>query len=302
MIKLGAHLSIVGGYTKALEKVHEIGGNCLQIFSSSPRSWSKPDLTDEEVEKFKTLKSKLKINPVYFHASYLINLADSNHIGKDSKKSLLADMHTASRFGIKGVVAHLGSYRSEDEKGDIPPEIISKSYDILIKNIKEVLEAAPNDVLFIIENACTHKIGMTLDEIAKIIGDINDERVRVCFDTCHLHAGGYNLSTMESLDQFLKIFDSFIGTKKMELLHMNDSKDPFGSHRDRHENIGKGHVGTEVFKLLLNHPQTKCLPFIIETPGFDQKGPDKQNLDLLKSMIEVEKVATADAPTISINL
>lgn len=300
MSKLGAHLSIAGGYTKALERTSEIGGNCLQIFSSSPRSWIKPNPDNDEIKQFKTLKSKLNIDPIYFHSSYLINLADGNQIGNNSKKSLLADMQTAQSLGIKGVVVHLGSYRNQEINEEIPLEIISSSYNILIKNIKDVLEKAPKNILLIIENAGTKKVGQTLDEIAKIIGDVNDDRVRVCFDTCHLHAARYNLSTSETLNQFLNIFNSFIGINKLELWHINDSKDPFGSHRDRHENIGQGHVGTEVFRLLVNHSLTKDLPFIIETPGFNEKGPDKENLDILKSMIETEKEEPIDAPAIPV--
>ncbi|QQG44639.1 MAG: deoxyribonuclease IV [Candidatus Roizmanbacteria bacterium] len=288
MAKLGAHLSISGGYVKAIEKVKAIGGNCLQIFSSSPRSWNSHHLNQDEIDLFKTKKATYKINPIYFHGSYLINLADRNHVGRASKKSLIRDMQTAFQLGIKGCVIHLGSYKDNEAVPEIPPEIILKSYDILIENMRHVLAETPSETLFIIENSGIKKIGLTIDELAKILTDIDNKRVRVCFDTCHLHAGGYNLSTQELLDQFLNIFNSFIGLDKLELWHLNDSKDPFSTHRDRHENIGQGHIGTEVFRLLLNHPLTKDMPFIIETPGFDGKGPDKENLDILKNMIGLE--------------
>ncbi len=287
MAKLGAHVSIVGGYNKALERIVAIGGNCLQIFSTPPRDWSKPKPDENDIKVFTELKTQLKVNPIFFHASYLINLANNEHVGRHSKQLLIAELTAASQLGIKGSIIHLGSFKNnEHNESEIPQEIQALKYDILIANIKEVLANSPDDTLFIIENSGTRKVGLTLDEIARIIVDVNDKRVRVCFDTCHLHAAGYNISTIEYLDKFLQIFDSFIGLNKLELWHLNDSKDAFGSRRDRHENIGKGAIGTEVFKLLLNHEKTKHLPFIIETPGFEEKGPDKENLDILKSLIE----------------
>lgn len=286
-MKLGAHVSIAGGHTKALEKVVAMGGNCLQIFSASPRGWAIAKLSPTEIEEFITVKNKLKVSPIYFHASYLLNLADDGQVGKYSKRSLIAELNLAAEMGVKGSIIHLGSYKSGGENDELFQEERSKKYAILITNIKEVLAETPPSALFIIENSATKKIGMTVDEIAKIVTDLNDSRVRVCFDTCHLHATGYSLSTQENVDNFLKTFDSFIGLNKLEVWHMNDSKDDFNARRDRHENIGRGKVGTEVFRILLNHPLTKGQAFIIEVPGMHENGPDKENLDVLKSMVEV---------------
>ncbi len=296
MLKLGAHLSIAGGHTKALEKIVQIGGNCLQIFSTSPRGWSRAKMTPEEIEQFITIKNKLKINPVYFHASYLINLADSSNTGRYSKASLIAEMNLAAQLGIKGSIIHLGSFKEGDRDEEISPEVRSRKYEILIKNIKEVLSHTPPNVLFIIENAATRKIGLTLDELSKIIKDVNDKRIRICFDTCHLHAAGYKLSTLEQFDNFLTIVNSFIGLEKLELWHLNDSKDPANSRRDRHENIGNGTIGLGTFRFILNHEKLKHLTFIIETPGFDEKGPDKDNLDILKNLITPEPTHVVTTP------
>ncbi len=291
MAKLGAHVSIAGGFTKALEKLHAIGGNCMQIFSSSPRTWSPPVISDEQTYDFLKVKSILKVSPVYFHAPYLVNLASSGIIAKQSKQALIAELQLAEKMEIKGSIIHLGSFGQNNGEAES-----NGSYDMLIQNIKDILAATT--ALFIIENSATKKIGMTLDEISKIVQDVNDKRIRVCFDTCHLHAAGYNLSTAELLEQFLETFDKFIGLRLLEMWHLNDSKDAFGSRRDRHENIGKGNVGTEVFRLLLNHPKTKHFPFIIETPGFDDKGPDKENLDILKSMLEISGKQHATTPAL----
>lgn len=285
--KLGAHLSISGGYQNAVNKIKEIGGSTLQIFSGSPRVWSFAKPEESAVELFKTLKTELQINPVYFHASYLINLGTDERLGQVSRSSLKHELNLASRMGIKGSIVHLGSFKY-DKDLDITGYDVSKEikYPALIQNISEILKSTPEDTLFMIENAGTRKIGRTLEEIAQIIKDVNNPRLRVCLDTCHLHAAGYNLTTKNHLENFLRKFDTLIGLDKLELWHINDSKDAFGSLRDRHENIGVGLVGIETFRNILNHPKLKELSFIIETPGFDEKGPDKQNLDILKGLIE----------------
>lgn len=277
----GAHLSIAGGYEKVLERAVSIGANCLQIFSGNPRSFAGPAvLSNGAVEEFKKSAAKLRVSPVYFHAPYLVNLASEEPTGDLSEKLLIAELSAASRLGVRGSIVHLGSFKkaSGEEK--------ERQYKLLIKRIKTILASAKDPSFFIIENAGTRKIGRTLEEIAEIMSDVNSQRLMACLDTCHLHAAGYDLRAPKKLDEFLSQFDRLIGLDRLECFHANDSRDPFGSFRDRHENIGEGEVGSEVFKLLLNHPRTKHLPFVIETPGFDGEGPDKRNLDLLKAMVQ----------------
>jgi len=272
-MKLGAHLSISSGYANALKNIKNIGGNCLQIFSISPRGWAFAKVDEESINQFTSLKSKLKIDPVFFHTSYLINLADTGRIGQLSKQFLKHELNIAFQYGIKGTIVHLGSF-----KGNI-------KYKDLALNIKEILDQTPKNTFFIIENAGNKKIGQNLKEIARIIKEVNNDRVRVCLDTCHLYSAGYDLSTPEKLEQFIKVFDSLIGLEKLELFHFNDSKDPFNSGCDRHENIGQGTIPIDEFRLIMFHQKLKHLSFIIETPGFDQNGPDKKNLDILKSLL-----------------
>lgn len=276
-LKLGAHQSISGGYTQALERIKNIGGNCLQIFSSSPRGWNFPKITEQQISDFINLKNKLKINPVYFHASYLINLADEEKTGHLSKMSLITEMNLASKLNIKGSIVHLGSFKNQ--KSNI-------KYQKLISNIKEIIEKTPKNSLFIIENAGNRKIGQTLEEISQIVEDIDDKRVRLCFDTCHLFSNGYGFKNVKGLNLFLDKLAKLDLLEKLEVWHTNDSRDEFNSGHDRHDNIGQGKIGIDEFKTLLNHPKTKDYPFIIETPGFDGNGPDKKNLDILKSLID----------------
>lgn len=277
MIKFGAHQSISGGYSEALKRIKNIGGNCLQIFSSSPRSWQTIKTDNQQINQFLKLKSELKIDPVYFHASYLINLADEGKIGYLSKISLINEMNLATKLNIKGSIIHLGSYKNQAS---------NNKYQILIKNIKEILDKTPKNSLFIIENAGTRKIGQTLEEISQIIKDIDNPRIKLCLDTCHLFSNGYKFENNKELDNFLNDLKKLFLLERLEVWHLNDSRDNFNSGKDRHENIGQGKININEFKTLLNHLKTKNYPFIIETPGFNNQGPDKKNLDILKSLIE----------------
>lgn len=282
--KLGAHLSISGGYDKALERIKNIGGNCLQIFSSSPRGWNKAKTTLNQINLFKKGKNLLAIKPVYFHASYLINLADGGRIGHLSKEMLINELQIASQLDIVGSIVHLGSFKKNlPVIWDVSKD---KKYSVFITNILEVLANTPKDTFLIIEDAGNRKIGQTLEEISRIIKDLNDERIKICLDTCHLFSTGYRFSNNNELNNLLYKLDKLDLLNKLELWHVNDSRDPFVSFHDRHENIGQGTIGLKAFETLLNNPKTRNYPFIIETPGFDNNGPDKKNLDILKSLIE----------------
>lgn len=282
-MNIGAHLSIAGGYHKALERIHVIGGTCLQIFSASPRGWNTATLTEESKRLFLETKKKLGINDVFFHASYLVNLADEGRIGEASKRSLITELDVASQLEIVGSIVHTGSFKGS------PPSVWKMEdakYSVLIRNIKEVLNATPKNTFLILENAGNKKIGQNIEELALIIRNVGNSRLKICLDTCHLFSAGYELSNQKKLEDFLREFETKISLNKLVVLHINDSRDPFDSGRDRHENIGQGTLGIKPFELLLNNDKTRNLPFIIETPGFDGKGPDKKNMDILKGLVK----------------
>jgi deoxyribonuclease-4 len=270
---IGAHQSISGGFNTALESISEKGGNALQIFASSPRFWNQPVVSDETAQAFIDKKNELGINPIYFHSCYLINLANPEKGGYASISALTKELTLASRMQIRGSIIHLGSFTNG-------------TYEKLISNTQKVLEETPEDTIFIAENAGTRKIGTTLEELGNIVRDVASDRVKVCLDTCHMHAAGYDLSTPTSFDAFFSDFDKLIGLERLEVIHVNDSRDQFGSNRDRHENIGEGMISMSVFELLVNSPITKNIPFILETPGFDKKGPDKKNIDIIKNFVK----------------
>lgn len=274
-IRIGAHLSSAEGFSALFAHANEIGANTLQLFSTSPRIWKPSELKEEDVRIFRELSEKLDIDPIYFHASYLINLASEEATGERSKTTLINELHKATLLGVRGSIVHTGSFKGGKE-----------DYWVVVGRIQEILDSTPEETLLILENSGNRKIGLKLEELGEIIKEVGSSRVRVCLDTCHLHAAGYDIQTKEKLDEFMKHFDTIIGLNRLEVWHINDSRDSFGSFRDRHENIGEGFINKNVFRLLVNNPQTQNIPFIIETPGFDRSGPDKKNLDILKSFIE----------------
>ncbi len=271
-----------------MERARLIGANCLQIFSGSPRLWKRPALLDDKaIEDFLAKKTKLDIRPVFFHASYLINLAALNQISQKSVDILIWELNLASRLGVSGSVVHLGSYLKHD------PQL---AYSKLIENMSLVLAQSPDSVDFIIENSAGKKIGQNLTEIFRIINDLKDKRLKICWDTCHGFASGINLDDKSKLDRFLSQIDDNVGLDRLVLWHFNDSKDAFNSHRDRHANIGQGYIGLDTFRTVINHPQANQRPMIIETPGFDGTGPDKKNLDILKGLIKPQAAKTKKNP------
>lgn len=271
----GAHLSISGGFSEALKRASDIGGNCLQIFSSPPRNWSLKEPSQSEIDLFLKTKRELKIGPVYFHTTYLVNLAGENGIDQKSVEFLIKELNLAGKLGVIGSIVHLGSFKGNKTE---------LAYKKLIKNIREILAKTPRQTFFIIENAGNRKIGASLDEIAEIVKDLGSARVKVCLDTCHLWASGYDITDTKKLNNFLSEFDKKIGLQKIELWHANDSRDEFGSFRDRHENIGQGALSLKAFEVLVNQSKINDRPFIIETPGFDGNGPDQKNLEILKGL------------------
>ncbi|MFH1161937.1 MAG: deoxyribonuclease IV [Candidatus Jorgensenbacteria bacterium] len=275
-MKFGTHVGIVGGYAAAVRKVASMGGSALQFFSTNPHEWGHREVTEREKEAFRAAKKELGVNPVYFHAPYLINLADPGRIGKSGKTFMVRELSLAAELGVRGSIVHVGSWKKS-----------RPNYDALAATIRGILAATPKESLFIFENSGTRKIGVTIDEIGTVVEKVKDERLKVCLDTCHLFTAGYGWGTRGELDTFLTEFDKKVGLERLEVWHLNDSRDPFHSYRDRHENIGDGYIGLEPFRVLLNHPKMKHLPFILEVPGFAGEGPDRKNLDVVKKLAGV---------------
>ena len=218
------------------------------------------------------------IRPVFLHGIYLINLGtDIKGNIRKGVQSLINYMRLASAMGGSGVVFHGGSHKGA-------------GYDAIFKqtvdSLEEVLVNSPSDVYLTIENSAGmgNTIGSNFNEIARILEAVDSPQLRVCLDTQHAFASGYDLRTAEGVAQTMEEFDREIGLDRLVAVHVNDSKTEFASGVDRHENIGMGAMGEQAFVAVAGHPAFKDVPFILEVPGLEGKGPDKANVDKLKQL------------------
>ncbi len=276
-MKIGAHVSAAGGLSKAIDRAEIIGAESIQLFASSPRGWSFKEISDSEINLFREKIKVTNISPVFLHGIYLVNVGGKPELLHKSIGSLVTHMDAADKIGASGVIFHGGSHKGVGFEGVI---------DQCVKALKEVLDNTSPNVWLVIENSAgmgSH-IGASFQEIGRLIKAIDDERMKVCIDTEHAFAAGYNLADPVAIDQVMEEFDREIGLAKLVAVHANDAKVGFGSGVDRHENIGEGHIGVKGFETIMAYPAYRDIPFILEVPGFDGKGPDKINVDLLKSI------------------
>lgn len=277
---IGAHVSAAGGIENAPERAKEITADCIQIFASPPQSFSFSEPKTLQIGVFKKRVKDVHIDPVFFHGVYLINLATENpSLLGISKESLISYQNLAEKIGALGTIFHIGSH-----KGRGLPLVFNQ----VVNSCLEILDKSPEGVFLIFENAAGGggKIGTSFSELGEIIRAIGSSKIKVCLDTCHLFASGYAIHEKDGLEKALSEFDREIGLERLVAIHANDSKTPFLSGVDRHENIGEGYIGKKGFEVILNNPKLRDLPFIIETPGFANKGPDKKNVEILRSLVK----------------
>jgi len=277
-MKIGAHVSIAKGLPAALTKIQTMGANCLQIFSSSPRSFGTPKATSDDRKKFKTEAIKLGIGPNFIHANYLVNLGtDKQRLLELSTQSLITDLNFADQIGVSGVVVHTGSHGGRGFETVVRP---------VAQVITQILKKADGQAKLCLEITAggMGRIGANFEELQQLLQLVNNSRLGVCLDTCHLFAAGYKFDSHETVDKLKTKITKTVGWSPVYCMHTNDSKGDFDSHIDRHENIGAGKIGKAPFKLLLQDEKFKKLPFILETPGFDGKGPDQKNIEILKKL------------------
>jgi len=276
-MKIGAHVSTAGGLSNAFDRASNIGAEAIQIFASSPRAWKFNQPKEEQVNLFKEKMEQTGIWPCYIHGSYLVNIGgDPSQIEK-SIESLTNNMSVAGKIGAEGVIFHGGSH-----KGKGFHNIVKQASECL----KRVLDNSPENVWLCLENSAgmgSH-IGSSFEEMGELIHLVQNDNLKVCLDTEHMFAAGYDLTNSDEIPQIMKRFDEEIGLSKLVAVHANDSKVELGSGVDRHENIGDGFIGIDGFKSLMNDPSFEKVPFFLEVPGFDSKGPDEININLLKSI------------------
>ena len=277
-LKVGAHVSIAKSLDLAIDRAVEIGADCIQIFGSAPQSWQPFIFPLEQVDLFMKKKEKFGIGPVFLHAIYLINLASDNpYILGRSIGSLEQYLKFGKIIGAEGVIFHVGSHKG---KGFVAVA------EQVVEAMRQILLRTEGSGKLILENSAGAGgvIGAKFGELGKLIKAVNSPRLAVCLDTAHAFESGYDFKTKAGLDSSLKEFDRQVGLEKLSCLHANDSKTSLGSNRDRHANIGEGEIGLAGFKNIVNHPELKDLPLVIETPGFDENGPDLKNMEILRGL------------------
>ena len=279
-MRIGAHVSTSGGISKAVGRGVEIGCETIQIFGSAPQAWAFKPAPDSEVEAFRRELAEAEMDQVYLHAIYLINMGakDPAQVEK-GVQSLVNYMRLAAAIGAEGVIFHPGSHKGVGFEAVLPQVIAS---------VSKVLESSPEGPYLAVENMAGmgQHIGAKLDELGQIIKGVDNPRLKVCLDTQHTFAAGYDLTTGQGIEDMISEFDDAIGLDRLAAVHANDSKRPCGSGVDRHDNIGEGFIGEEGFAAIMGHPSFAGVPFFLEVPGFEGKGPDRQNIDILKAIRE----------------
>lgn len=275
---IGAHTSTAGGISKAISNGENIGANTIQIFGSSPQMWFTKFPDESEIRKFKEAKAKSSIVSVYLHASYLVNLASaSEDIYKKSIKNLSEHLKIAELIDADGLIFHLGSSKGLKREEGLEREVVA---------MKEVLKNIPGKSELIMENSAGggDKIGFDISEVQYLFERVNSPRIKICFDTAHaFEAGMIKEYTKENVKKLFDEWDVAVGLENLVALHINDSKTAFDSHHDRHENIGEGKIGLDGFGTLSKEKRLHDKSWILEVPGFEGNGPDKRNVDILKS-------------------
>jgi deoxyribonuclease-4 len=275
---IGAHVSTSGGPITCLERAESIGAEAAQIFLTPPQQWRSNKVEEEQAGAFRARHGVSSVGPIFVHGVYLINLAtDDKTMLQRSTSSLKSALTTCAQLGIRGVIFHLGSHKGQG---------LDAVFEQVCRCCSEVLEATPEDALLILENSAGAggTIGSRFYDLGRIIREVGSPRVKVCLDTQHCFAAGYDVSTAEGLELAMTEFDNEVGFDQLVAVHANDSKVELGSGRDRHENIGEGRIGIEGFKRIMSHRAFRDQPFLLEVPGYDDKGPDKPNVDALKQI------------------
>jgi len=277
---LGVHVSGAKKIYKTLDIAHALGCETMQIFSRSPQRWRNQEQLDaKDIEEFKCRREKFRINPVFIHISYLINLASPDpRLYNSSIKAYIEDIQEAEKLGGDYIVTHMGSHKETSEDAGISR---------LIKALSKILEQTKGSkVGILLENTSGSGswLGYRFYHQHKIIKGLKDKsRVGLCLDTAHAYLAGYDLSTKSGLEKMIKEIEEMVGIKLIKLVHLNDAAGQLGSHHDRHDHIGKGHIGLSGMKRIINHPKLKNIPMILETPKSTENS-DKENLAIVRKL------------------
>ena len=282
---VGIHTSTAGGVALAAERAYRLGANTFQIFSSSPRQWKPYALPKAQCDEMRRLRDKYKLGPLAIHTSYLVNLASATaEFHRKSVEAFRGELERALALDADFLVLHPGSFRGRSREEGL--QLVAHS----IAEAAQGLELEKSRLRVLIENTAgaEFSLGGSFEQVAHLLEYLRSVcPVGACIDTCHTHVSGYDIVSEEGYQQTMQHLDSTIGLKNVYVWHCNDAKDARGSRRDRHEHIGKGSIGLDAFRRLLNDPRTEHAAFIAETP-IDEPEDDLRNVERLKSLVQVK--------------
>lgn len=276
----GAHMSIGGGVANAFAHGQKVGCETMQIFSKNQRQWEAKPYTPEEIARFQAEQQRTGIRPVVVHASYLINLASpKDGLWEKSIAGFADEMERCTALEIPYLVVHPGAHTGSGEEAGL--HRIGQALNRLLN------DSTTEGVTILLETTAGQgtTLGYSFEHLARLVELVDgNERVQVCIDTCHLFAAGYDIRTAETYEATFAACERVLGSERVQVFHLNDSQKELGSRADRHDHIGKGCLGLEPFRLLVNDPRFHDTPMIIETPKGEDLAEDIENLALLRSL------------------
>jgi deoxyribonuclease-4 len=287
---IGAHVSTRGGIDKAVDNAVAIGAEIFQTHPTPAQTWAPLRLDSIRLSAYRDTYAAATLHGHYLHAVYLINLASPKpSLLRQSIGSLVHYMQLADQLEASGVVFHPGSHLGagfEPMRAQIGAAL------------REVIERSRSNALLLVENSAGSGgcVGCSLEEVAGIVEAAESDQVRVCFDTQHAFASGYDLRDAEGIARTLDEFERLIGFERLALVHANDSRRELGSNVDRHANIGDGEIGMEGFELLLTDARLRAVPWLLEVPGSENAGPDLASINTLRHCASRQSVVLQATP------
>ena len=276
---LGAHMSVEGGFEKAIQRGESINCNTIQIFTKSNRQWNAKPISDEQAKLFKQAHQESLIGPIVAHGTYLINIGSADQeLSHKSAQAVIMELERCDQLGIHYFVLHPGSSVNATE---------AQCLQRISDNLNDILSKTKSKTILLLENMAGQ--GSVVCHKFEQLKTIHDQlefknRVGYCFDTCHAFAAGYDFRTTATYERMWKEFDDILGISNLKAIHINDSKKELGSRVDRHEEIGKGQLGLEAFSLLFNDERFYDIPKILETPK-DDLSDYAHNMEVIKGLI-----------------
>jgi deoxyribonuclease-4 len=273
-VLVGAHVPVTGGLARAPENGRAIGADAIQIFTRNQMQWRARPLEQAEVDAFRASFAASGVRSVLVHGSYLVNLANPGASALQlSRDTFFAEMQRCHALGIPYLVFHPGAHVGTGEDAGLAA--VAASLDDLLDRGRG-LDVMPLLEVTAGQGSC---LGHTFEHLARIFERVREpERLGVCLDTCHLYAAGYDIATPRGYERTFASFETLLGFERLKAFHLNDAKQPLGSRRDRHERVGRGHLGRETFRRLLRDPRFAHLPGVVETPGPIERWRDEVRL------------------------